>query len=290
MSNPNDLQRTIEEIEALYQLENNIKDLYVEGESDKYFLEWQLKQMGVTNLNINMISSIFIPSEYLLKKNYENNNRDRILFLIDRLNGNKNIAKYKGIIDKDILSYTRGLPNIDNILTTDYSCVEMYAYNDDVITKINDTGFSHKIKNNLFLLINEILKYSSSVRILEKRTNILINKLSFDRYIECENKFLEFKKQKYLKAIHNSNSTGFSYDDFLKIFSTIFDELSNNDVRNYSNGHDFISILKCTLKKMNIIDNNVTDKAVRAIVMVAIDTNYLLTCDLFKELINFYKE
>jgi len=290
MSVPPEYKRTIEDIITLYRLEKNIKDLYVEGKSDKYFLEWHLKQIGIIKSDIYAIESIFIPSEDLLTKGYENGNRDRVLFLISCLNASKCFGKYKGIIDRDILCFTRGLPLVDNVLITDYSCLEMYAYNDDVMTKINDTGFSHGIKNNLFSFINEVLKLSSSIRIFEKRANVSIRKLAFDRYIEYKNKSLEFNRTKYLTAIHNSNSIVLLYDEFLRKISNISDELSDNDVRDYSNRDDFIGILKCTLKKLDIIDNNITDDIIKTMIMIAIDTKYLVNCGLFKALIKFFEE
>jgi|GEM_PF-4588229 len=290
MNVPTEYRRTIEDIIILYRLEKNVKDLYVEGKSDKYFLEWHLNQIGIVKSDIYTIENIFIPSDELFINGYENNNRDRILFLISCLNASKCLGKYKGIIDRDILCFTRGLPLMDNVLITDYSCLEMYAYNDDVMAKINDTGFSHRIRNNLFSFINEVLMLSSSIRIFEKRMNISIRKLAFDRYIECKNKSLEFNKTKYLTAIHNSNSIVLPYGYFLRRISNISDELSDNDVRDYSNRDDFVEIFKCALKKLDIIDNNITDDIIKVMIMIAIDTKHLVTCGLFKALIKFFEE
>jgi hypothetical protein len=290
MSVPADYRKSIESLITLYRLEVDVKDLYVEGKSDKYFLEWHLKNMGVTQPDIYTIEDIHIPSDDLSKNGYENNNRDRILLLVSCLNDNKCIGKYKGIIDRDILSFINKLPLAENILTTDYSCLEMYAYNDDVMTKINDTGLSHRIRDNIYPVINEIIKIGSSIRIFEKKEKLQISKLAFDRYVECKHKLLDFKREKYLNAIYNSNHFIFPYNEFYSRIVTISDELSDYDVREYSNGHDFISIIKCVLKKMGIIDNNITDDIIRTMLMVAIDTRYLMTCELFKALIDFLKK
>jgi hypothetical protein len=290
MSVPVEYRKSIESLITLYRLEVDVRDLYVEGKSDKYFLEWHLKEMGVTQPDICLIEDIHIPSDDLSKKGYENNNRDRILLLISCLNKSKSLGKYKGIIDRDILHFTGDFPIADNILQTDYSCLEMYAYNDDVMMKINDTGFSHKMKNNSFLVINEMLKITSSIRIFEKREKLPISKLKLDRYVEYKNKLLSFDREKYLTAIFNNNSFNFAYNNFSEKISTISDELSDYDARDYSNGHDFIGILKCVLKKTDVINNNITDDIIRTMIMVAIDTKYLLTCELFKALISFYKE
>jgi len=290
MSIPSDYRKTIDELLILYKLEKNIKDIYVEGESDKYFLEWHLEQIGIIKPDIYTIDNIHIPSQALLEKGFENNNRDRIILLISYLNNGNCLGKYKGIIDRDILCLIREFSNIENIFTTDYSCFEMYAYNIDVMTKINDVGFSHKINDNLIPFINKMLKFSSSIRIFEKRTNISIRKMEFDKYIEYKNKSFEFKEEKYLEAFYNSRNINISYDSFLEMIFSISDELSEKDVKEYSNGHDFIAILKCTLKESKVINSHITDDIIRAMIMVAIDTKYLMTCDLFKMLIKFYKE
>jgi len=288
MSIPNDYKRSIEEIVILYKLEKNIKDLYVEGKSDRFFLEWHLKKMGVIHLNIYTIEDIFIPPEVLFKKGYEDNNRDRVLFLICCLNEDISIDKYKGIIDKDILYFTRGLPVINNVLLTDYSCFEMYAYNKEVFTKINDTGFSHKIPNNLFIFINNVLLFTTAIRIFEKRMCISINKPELKKYITSINNKLDFEEKKYLSAIQSNNNVGLSYDNFSKKISDISIELQNNDVKDFSNGHDFITITNCSLKELGIISRHITDDAIKAIIMVAIDTESLKTYNLFMELNKFY--
>jgi hypothetical protein len=290
MNVSNEYRKTIEELLALYKLEKDIKDLYVEGESDKHFLEWHLGQIGIAQPDIYTIETIYIPSEYLFEKGYEDNNRDRILYLISILNDGKNFGKYKGIIDQDILYFTREFPFEDNILTTDYACFEMYAYNVDVMTKINDVGFSHKINDNLIPFIDKMLKFSSSIRIFEKRKGISIKKLEYDRYIEYKNKSFEFNEKKFLAAFYNSRGIGVPYDKFLIMLSAISDELSEKDVREYSNGHDFIAILRCTLKESKVINSHITDNVVRAMIMVAVDTKYLMTYNLFQALTQFYEK
>lgn len=290
MKIPNDYKKNIEEIIMLYKLEGNVKDLYVEGKSDKHFLECHLQQLGITHLGIYVIGDIFIPPEKLFEERYEDGNRDRIIFLIKRLNNDQCLGKYKGIIDRDILYFTRGLPFVDNLLTTDYSCFEMYAYNRDVMMKINDTGFSHRIPENIISFIDRVLILVSSVRIFEKRGNESITKPELKKYICYRNNSFDFEEGKYLTMIYTKNAIGLSYDDFLLEIDIISGEISDKDIREFSNGHDFISIFHCLLKELGVFSQHITDDIVRAMTMIAIDTEYLKTCELFKALINFSRD
>jgi hypothetical protein len=118
--------------------------------------------------------------------------------------------------------------------------------------------------------------------------HLSINKLELKKYITIKNNVLAFEKEKYLTTIHSHNNVGLSFDNFSRKISDITVELLDNNVKNFSNGHDFITIINCSLKELGIISRHITDDVIKAMIMVAIDTESLRAYNLFIELRKFY--
>jgi hypothetical protein len=64
--------------------------------------------------------------------------------------------------------------------------------------------------------------------------------------------------------------------------------LSDKDVREFANGHDFIAILNVALKELKIINRHITNDVIKTIIMSSIDTEYIRTSDLFRRLNEYY--
>ncbi len=58
-------RRTLEELVTRYQLEPELRDIYVEGKTDKILLEWFLEQKGVENFAVYEIDTVEIPTQKL---------------------------------------------------------------------------------------------------------------------------------------------------------------------------------------------------------------------------------
>ena len=125
------------ELLTKYELEPTLIDVYVEGAEDEQFYRYHLSKMGNT-INFIDISLIeFDESLDLSKFNLENNNRDKIIYLLLELNKTVPENKVYGIIDRDILKYTRDINSFPkNLLLTDFSCIEMYYFCPDNVNKI----------------------------------------------------------------------------------------------------------------------------------------------------------
>lgn len=281
-------RRTLEELKTLYSLEKEIRDVYVEGLSDKKYLEWYLNQIGIKDPSIYEISDIDIDKN-MICKNYENNNRDRIIVLIKCLNRTKLVGKYLGIIDRDILAYTRGLEDIENLIYTDFSCMEMYSYNDFTFKKINALGFSGVITNDIISFVNEVLLFTSSIRIYEKRFKKNMEKIKLDKYISYKKSKLLFEKDKYSEAIINKNNLNKDKKKILKKWEEINIELNNDDIRQFSNGHDMISLVNIILKKLDIVETHINDNIIKSLIVSANETEHILKEKLIKTLSLYLK-
>jgi hypothetical protein len=60
-------RRTLEELVTRYQLEPGLRDIYVEGKTDKILLEWFLEQRGVKSFAVYEIDTVEIPAQKLFE-------------------------------------------------------------------------------------------------------------------------------------------------------------------------------------------------------------------------------
>jgi hypothetical protein len=98
----NERRRTLEELVTRYQLEPELRDVYVEGKTDKILLEWFLEQRGVKNFAVYEIDTVEIPAQKLFEYGLNDNNRSRAIALaLEIQNQLPELPHFTCIADKD---------------------------------------------------------------------------------------------------------------------------------------------------------------------------------------------
>ena len=100
-------RRNIDELIALYELEDELRDIYVEGASDKAFIGWLLESSGLKNTNIYAIEDINIEDEMLDKyKLPRGSNRSRVIAASMEITGDDSTHKnVLFVADRDFEDY-----------------------------------------------------------------------------------------------------------------------------------------------------------------------------------------
>ncbi len=131
-------RKNINELMALYSLEDTVKDIYVEGEKDKNFISWFIDSRGVKNISVYEIGDINISDEILDKYDLpRGSNRSRVIAaameLSEELPGCRNVMF---IADRDYEDYLPTMVNSKLLVFTDYNSLESYLLNENAIRKI----------------------------------------------------------------------------------------------------------------------------------------------------------
>ena len=132
MEMENEIRRTLDELVARYELEPDLRDIYVEGKTDKLFLEWFLRNRGIQNIVVYEIETVDISAEKLFELQLKDNNRSRVitlaLYLQDKFP--ETTPHVICIADKDFDWLFDITYQCDLLFFTDYSCLEMYLFNE----------------------------------------------------------------------------------------------------------------------------------------------------------------
>ncbi len=239
------VRRTVEELETLYEFEPSLKKaIYVEGITDRELIKLYLTKLGIDDVYVYEIDTIDIPDEIVKEKGFTTiNNRSRAITLSE-------IAEkcVLCIIDSDFafIEPDTFLQN-NSLLKTDYSCMEMYCFNEVILEKIF-LGYPTIRPSNLNNFLNElgiILSEIFLIRFAKENLNSSLPHIDFDKNITKKSHSLIFDRTNYLKK-YLSNK-----EDNIKVFNDFISstklKMATNDLRYYINGHDFVNLLQLYL-------------------------------------------
>ncbi len=127
-------RRTLSELNFIIKHHPNMANVYVEGPYDKAVVSWVVTSYGMRNVAFYTIDSIEIPDGEVIARRAKANNRERLAYLsylLESWSANRNIC----IIDADF-DHVKGIHEESKTLhVTDYTCMEMYAFTEDIISK-----------------------------------------------------------------------------------------------------------------------------------------------------------
>ncbi|GAA6619210.1 hypothetical protein [Scytonema sp. NUACC26] len=243
----NEIRRSLNELVARYELEPELRDIYVEGKTDKLLLEWFLKQKGQEGFAVYEIDTVDIPAQKLFEFGLNDSKRGRVIYLALFLQ--KMLSEIPPhltcVADKDF-DWLFDIEYIcDLLLFTDYSCLEMYLYNEITIDKFLRLSLRlNQIKTrNVLYQVSKILEKLYLLRATNEAFKLQMEWL--DKFEDCcsinANKIL-FDIEKFIGKYLNKNRRNTQKD----LFINKFNELAAKklvDLRYKMHGHDFNEVL-----------------------------------------------
>ncbi len=129
--------RTIDDIVALHELEGKeVQEVFVEGLSDKHFFEHFLIESGLPDVAVYEIATVEVPTGEVLKRALEDGNKGRVVTLACLLDDEVEVNEVVCIADADF-DYLKGtIYDCSLLLLSDYSALEMYAFNERALAKL----------------------------------------------------------------------------------------------------------------------------------------------------------
>ncbi|EMY3477542.1 DUF4435 domain-containing protein [Flavobacterium psychrophilum] len=279
-----DFKRKLDELIAIYTLEEELLDIYVEGPTDRFIFEnfCEYKELDKSIIEIDTID--LSETQELFPDLNLKSNKDKLIALSRILEQNKIKSKITCIIDRDFDGILFPLEENDFLTYTDFSCAESYIFckkHIEKLTKVGLKNFPHKTD----IIISEVSKVLLGLFILR-----MINK-KFDlnfKFPKIENNMptnkvtgiCDFNFQQYLDIYINTNKLINQKTEILDFVKLITTQL-NSDYRFNMNGHDFIEVLFNYVNKIKNTPNFKLDNFENAL-MLSVQPNYLEDYELFK--------
>lgn len=280
----NEIRRTLDELVTRYELEPELRDIYVEGKTDKLFFEWFLEKKLIQNFVVYEIDTVDIPAQRIFELGLIDNNRSRVIALaLDmQVKLQSMTPNLTCIADKDFDTLLGIEYQCDLLLFTDYSCLEMYLLNEGEIDKFLrlTLRLSEPTAKEVIPELTKVLEELFLIRAVNKKLDINVELL--DRFGDCcsqtkKKNHIEFALDKYIgKYVNKCRTNGIKIEK--PEFTSKLEELRITaqmllDVRDKIHGHDFTELLAWYIKPYlrNEIKNSYNSEVIAGSLLGCVD-------------------
>jgi hypothetical protein len=251
------------EIESLimrYQLEPELKDIYVEGEFDREII--QSLTSHDKDIIVYSIDSVNVPADALAKRKMSSGNKQRVITLAEELSVVESKCEYRCLVDQDLDHWLNRITTIKNLSWTEYTSLELYFYSEEFISDILIKAARCKLNNwdEFYHSFTKTLLSLYAIRLTESEMSLNAKWFEPDKELSIHNDVITFDEETYIKKILISNKKSQLSANFIQKFNVW--KKTNCDPRLFIRGHDFTYMLQWAVKHCKGIKNFQDEKAI----------------------------
>lgn len=246
-------RRTIPELINLYELEPEIRDVWVEGPSDKSIYSWFFNETVSKRVDVKVIDEANVGSEILEKYGLSSGNKQRVIalaFELDSALRNSECATYTAIADKDSDEFQLSTPYTGSLVYTDFTSVELYFFDEVFLQKFFTLclGLDDIDINQVMAGITNAGEELFFFRLASERLSLSLKWVPIDRLLSCNERYVEINAGQLCDKLMQKNKCWFRREEFLSQVENIRAN-KKSECRNQINGHDFVKLLHWPQKK-----------------------------------------
>ena len=285
-------RRSIDDLLARYRLEPRLRDLYVEGVADRALYSWYLDGIGISSVAVYPIEAVDVNSVALCLHGFDGGHRNRVLALALELD--------RGF--SDVLSGVRCIADSDydflvgrsccsgHLLYTDYTSVELYAWDQSCLQKVFMLTFRGS-QADLLQFWNSASIVLREGFLLRAANNLLKWEMRLPRLISCcevSGSTIKFDWADYLGRLLQSAGRWHDRERFVRVVERLrLKEVA--DVRQCMSGEDFLELLGWYCRKRWGWDGYRRDaRSARALLFPSVELSALSSENLFMALQKIY--
>ena len=278
-------RRTIYELVTMYELEPELRDIFVEGPRDRVLYSWYLQKCGYSDVEVSEINSIEITRETLEAYDLGNGNRARLIALAHELDSEfTSILRFvRCVADSDYDFLLDSHRHANHLLYTDYTSVDMYTYDDELLRKVLRLGFNRLEMQVKELLdsITPILIETFIVRAANEKLKWGMSLPEFTRCCKVQGSRIVFDKDVYVTRCLNKNKRRSESTTFNRVREEL-KAVHLDDFRKSIIGNDYFELLGWYLRKRCGWRGYARDqRSVMFILLLALDDRVLFKEGLF---------
>jgi hypothetical protein len=281
--------RTLDELVALYQLEPELRDIYVEGSNDQSFVEWFLGVQGSKDVVVKDVGCVHIPVTMVLERGLEDNQRGRVItlahYLEDKFGSDFLIVIC--IADADF-DHIRSLTHSTKILLlTDYTSLELYFFNVHSLTKLLKLavpGFP-KTPDRVIQEIRPTLEDLFVVRMANSSLGWGLREVSSEKSCQVRATGVEFDFEGYIARYLQANNRSAEKGEFVEAITESRGQLTT-EPRIQIHGHDFVRFLAWYIRQHKGF-KSVRDDVVERALFASAESSQLMSERLFQSLLKW---
>lgn len=290
-------RQQLDELVSRYKLlRPKLRDIYVEGSSDKNLLEWFLREKGQRDFSIYEIDTVDIPAEKLQELGVSNNNKGRIIALALELERRLSPLHLDltCIADRDFDVLFGKEYDCELLLFTDYSSMEMYLWDESILNKFLTLGLgtSSVSAEGVLSTLAPVLEEVFLIRAANEDLELKMEWLDFTKSCSSSKSEIVLKDDEFIDKYLNKNSQRANKQRFLEKIQQLR-SVEIRETRSKIRGHDFIDLL-CWYIKQELAKNkkelHKPENVARGLWFIAADADRLAQEGLFRRLLSRLSE
>jgi hypothetical protein len=265
-------RRTIDELVARYELEPDLRDLYVEGLFDKDVISACLASSKGLGFAIYEIDGVEVPADLVFSNGLTDGNKQRVIVLARELKSMMSCdCSVVCLVDRDLDHWLQELENARYLKWTRFCSIEACFSGEGTIKAILVDFLGSKISNfsEYFNSLIDVLKAIYSLRLADKNLSLGLRWIAFDKYLSRDGNCIKFDLDTYINRLLINNSKLKEFDNFCCSYKQWAAALTG-DFRQFFRGHDLVDLLAWSVKPFSGIKPLASALSVeRAMVLLA---------------------
>lgn len=289
-----DYRSTIDELIALYILEPELRDIYVEGSTVKASVDWFLKWLGCKSVTIFEIDSVNIPSSLVSDYALNPGNRDELIVLSEEFKRLlENDAKYLLCIADSDFDFLLGRKYYSRYLIySEYTSTDLCFCSEDALEKLFILGV-RSLPYNIEKLIDnfaEVLQEVFLIRTANEKMGWCMEWIDFCHCCRTKDNLVIFDSKEFIKRYLSKNQRRGE----IKEFTSVCEELRSIKVETFKHRircHDLFNLLGWYIsKKVGRGGNKYRDpEVIRTAIVTAANVELVIDKEPFRTLSKIYK-
>lgn len=235
---------TVDELIARYDLEPELKDIYVEGSFDRDLLKKYCAESNLNDRVIYEINVVDIPFDLIAKYNFTEGNKQRVITLAKELSVIPKECNYTCIVDKDLDHWFGKEENVPRLFWTNYCAIELYFFNENFIKNLFELTLGCIITkwDDFFASFVGVLKQLYCIRLSDYALGLKMEWIAIDKSLSGRYGVIEFNVDDYFLKVLNKNSCSKQKDNVTQCYRDWLLKLEG-DPRLWIRGHDFVDLI-----------------------------------------------
>lgn len=248
-------QFTVAGLRNRYTLEGSLRNVFVEGTTDRKLISWFLEEAGV-RAQVFEIDAVVVPRSETSRLGLPNNNRGRVMALANLLaDGSGSCpAQATFVVDADFDYLFGEESRLPGVLITDGASCETYFFNDPCIRKFFalSAGLGGEEAERVKRQLEELLTRTFLIRAAVERLKLGLEKLEVTKAIEVEKDgSMTFDEDLYLERYLDKNGKRKMLPALKAELETVRKLAVNvKDPRRLIHGHELVDLISHVTRRI----------------------------------------
>jgi hypothetical protein len=246
---------TVAGLQTRFALEDALRNVFVEGPTDKKLISWFLEEAGVRAI-VFEIEAVHVPPAEVLRRGFSDNNRGRVLTLAALLaNGTGTCPPQASlVIDADFDYLFERRPPPPGVLATDGASSETYCFSVPCIEKFLrlNVGLDATKATRVMKQLEQALIEAFLVRATAERLNLGLRKLEITKVMDVDSDgSLTFDQVDYLERYLDKNGKRGKAAEFKDALVSVREIAAGiTDPRRLIHGHELVEVISLITRRV----------------------------------------